>query len=103
MDFAINREGILDNSHAKRYKELGSWINRCYGTPISNTSGTPGQNVIYMQIPKHRYVDRLMLQEDMTNGQIIRSFAVFQLPANSQKWEILYTNDFVTLSVENEP
>jgi alpha-L-fucosidase len=31
MDLAINRDGIVEPSHAKRYKELGDWIRSCYG------------------------------------------------------------------------
>ena len=33
LDFAIDRDGLVRPTHATRYKELGSWIRKCYGSP----------------------------------------------------------------------
>ncbi len=30
LDFAINRNGLVEPSHAARYKELGDWARACY-------------------------------------------------------------------------
>ena len=31
LDFAIDREGLVDPVHAARYAEFGAWIHNCYG------------------------------------------------------------------------
>ena len=93
LDFAINREGLVDANHAKRYKELGNWIKRCYGEPISSALGIQGQQEVILKIPINKSIDRLMLQEDMTNGQIIRSFEVYALTKGSRTWNSVYENN----------
>ena len=56
-------------------------------------SGKPGQTLIELKVPKNKQIDRIMLQEDMSNGQIIRSFEIYQYSRNDQKWSKLYEND----------
>ena len=93
LDFAINRDGLVEPNHADRYRELGAWIRRCYGNPISIVSGKRGQTLIELKVPKNKQIDRIMLQEDMSSGQIIRSFEIYQYSRNGQKWSKLYEND----------
>lgn len=38
MDFAINRDGVVDPVHEQRYSEFGDWIRGCYGTPVSTAA-----------------------------------------------------------------
>ena len=92
LDLAINRDGIVEPSHARRYKQLGSWIKNCYGNPVSSISGSPGQRIITLPIPDGRLVDRIILQEDMSTGQTVRSFEISQFSLKSRKWSRLYEN-----------
>ena len=90
LDFAIDRDGLVNTNHAKRYKELGTWIKHCYSDPVSTSIGFPGQNHLILRITRDVPIDRLMLQEDMTNGQTIRSFEVYELSNGSRGWNKIY-------------
>ena len=90
LDFAINRDGVIEPKHAKRYKQLGTWIKKCYGSPVSSISGISGQKNIVLRIPKGVYIDRLMLQEDLTKGQIIRSFEIYESSNRTHEWNKIY-------------
>ena len=90
LDFAIDRDGLVNTNHAKRYKELGTWIKHCYSDPVSASIGFSGQNYLILRITRDVPIDRLMLQEDMTNGQTIRSFEVYELSNGSRGWNKIY-------------
>ena len=34
LDFAIDRDGLVNPTHATMYTRLGQWIQECYATPI---------------------------------------------------------------------
>ena len=38
LDFAIDRTGNIDPTHAQRYHEFGSWIRACYDTPVAQAA-----------------------------------------------------------------
>tara|TARA_B110000305_G_C19060055_1_gene456679 strand:+ start:185 stop:343 length:159 start_codon:yes stop_codon:yes gene_type:complete len=40
--FSIDRDGLVEQSHADLYKALGDWVRECYGTPIASTVGATG-------------------------------------------------------------
>ena len=77
LDFAIDRQGLVDPAHAVRYKEFGDWIRACYGAPVASTHPTPGATLVELSLPLGTAeVDRVMIQEDITQGQRIRAFVV---------------------------
>ena len=39
LDFAIDRRGLVPESHAAVYKQLGGWVRECYGSPLAMSSG----------------------------------------------------------------
>ena len=53
LDFAIDRDGLVNSAHAARYKEFGDWIRTCYGKPLaqmnSSSSGGGVPTVAYEQ------------------------------------------------------
>ena len=64
--------------YARRYKELGDYIRSCY-----NNSVVPGfrnssaDSRVYMQVFNSSVtVDRSVIQEDQTRGQVIRAYTV---------------------------
>ncbi|CAF1530112.1 unnamed protein product [Adineta ricciae] len=79
LDLTPDRAGIIPPEYARRYKELGDFIRSCYGTSV-----TPTQQLIVQDSSLHvlRFdatpvtVDRSVIQEDQTNGQVIRAYTV---------------------------
>jgi len=93
LDFAINRQGLVEPSHAAAYSGFGSWINECYGAAprftnaaVAATSGTIMGNAstssliatLVLELPVGtKQIDRAMVQEDLgKGGQRIRSFTI---------------------------
>ena len=78
LDFAIDRQGLVDEEHAKMYKKFGRWIQRCYDKPVSKVVSAPGREHIILKIPRNAKVDRIMLEEDISNGQMVREFMIYE-------------------------
>ena len=77
LAFSIDRDGLVEASHAKTYKELGGWVRSCYGgqsaaASVTNIQGT----VLEVNIPARTEFDRFMIQEDIAMGQRIRNYTV---------------------------
>eukprot|EP00036_Acanthoecidae_sp_10tr_P006180 CAMPEP_0182943884 /NCGR_PEP_ID=MMETSP0105_2-20130417/53104_1 /TAXON_ID=81532 ORGANISM="Acanthoeca-like sp., Strain 10tr" /NCGR_SAMPLE_ID=MMETSP0105_2 /ASSEMBLY_ACC=CAM_ASM_000205 /LENGTH=436 /DNA_ID=CAMNT_0025083771 /DNA_START=45 /DNA_END=1352 /DNA_ORIENTATION=+ len=101
LDFAINRSGLVDPAHAESYAEFGKWIQCQYGGPPgfntqyvnatgpttiagNSSSGTSMAGVLELQLSPAASIDRIMIQEDLTYGQRVRSYTVEALVAG--KW-----------------
>ena len=81
IDWTPTQEGILRPDHIERYKELGDWLHECYGVPIAEAAmgGLEQQDgAMSFTVPPGHQVDRVMLQEDLTDGQRVRGFEVMQ-------------------------
>jgi len=86
LDLAPDRTGLIPVDHAVRYKQLGDFIRSCYGSSIP-----PSQRLTFDDSTLHIQsfnstpvtVDRSVIQEDQTNGQVIRSYTVDVQLANS--------------------
>lgn len=78
LDLSPDRSGAIPKEHAARYKELGDFINSCYGKPVAgdavHSSNDKGEYIIKLDKPTN--IDRIVLMEDQTNGQVIRSYQV---------------------------
>lgn len=67
LDFAIDLDGLVDPTHAQRYKEFGDWIRACYDTPIARTSGN-STAVMLLRIPSSSpAIDRVWVREDQVS------------------------------------
>lgn len=71
LAFSIDRDGLVQDTHAAVYKQLGDWVRVCYGTPIAETtvaapgSGSGGIGWTYtLKVPAGAVFDRLQLRED---------------------------------------
>jgi alpha-L-fucosidase len=86
LDLTPDRTGLIPPAYARRYKELGDFIRSCYGTAIE-----PTQRLTFHHSSLHilRFdsapvtVDRSLIQEDQTNGQVIRAYTIDVQPANT--------------------
>lgn len=74
LAFSINRDGLVEESHAAVYKQLGNWVRQCYGSPLTMTSGR-GLH-FSLKLKEGQLFDRFQLQEDIVWGQRVRSFAI---------------------------
>ncbi|CAF1178087.1 unnamed protein product [Adineta steineri] len=79
LDLTPDRTGLIPPSYARRYKELGDFIRSCYGTSISPTEYITHHDsdihiLLFDSFPVT--VDRSVIQEDQTQGQVIRAYTV---------------------------
>jgi hypothetical protein len=92
LDLSPDRTGLIPPAHAIRYKELGDFIRSCYGT-----SAVPSKRLIMDDSNIHVQlfdstpvaVDRSVIQEDQTQGQVIRAYTIdIQLvnATNTTEW-----------------
>ena len=97
LDFAINRQGLVEPTHAKQYAALGAWIRACYGTPLAATNGSLGGDQLTLSLgttaaqqqqqqQQPRLVDRVVIQEQLELGQRIRNFTVEAQQAPGGPW-----------------
>ena len=80
MDFAPDKTGAIASDQAARYAEFGAWIGTCYGMDIGNTSMVgmnSGKAQLDLKITDSgKQFDRVMVQEDLINGQRVRAFDI---------------------------
>ena len=79
IDLAPDTTGLIPAYHAARYSQLGQFIRGCYGQGVDGrlTHPTATEWVLVFQSPLA--VDRVMLMEDQTAGQVIRQYQVAAL------------------------
>eukprot|EP00050_Salpingoeca_kvevrii_P006858 m.292192 g.292192 ORF g.292192 m.292192 type:complete len:631 (-) comp12583_c0_seq1:139-2031(-) len=83
LDFAIDRTGNVAPDHAAAYKALGDWARKCYGSPIAKTNGNNA--TLTLTLSQSATIDRVMLQEDLTLGQRVRSWTL-ETMASGGSW-----------------
>jgi hypothetical protein len=80
IDIAPFANGTVPPAQAAAAKSLGDFVAACYGTPVARSSGD-GQTVLTVMPSMPAAIDRVMVQEDIAKGQLIRAFTVTaQLP-----------------------
>lgn len=86
LDLAPDRSGLIPARHAARYKELGDFIRSCYGSPINeNIVNTTTPTGVSLTFDYPTPIDRIVLMEDQTNGQVIRSYEVYAKVVDSEE------------------
>ena len=85
LDLTPDRTGLIPPAYALRYKELGDFIRSCYGTsvvPTFRNSSADGR--LHIQVfDSPVSVDRSVIQEDQTLGQVIRAYTIDIMLADS--------------------
>lgn len=78
LDLSPDRSGLVPARYAARYKQLGDFIRSCYGQPVA--VGAPQISADGMEygivFERPTAIDRIVLMEDQTNGQVIREYKV---------------------------
>ena len=75
VDFAISRTGGVDPKHAVAYSSFGSWIRSCYGTPVAQGE-LPNQKSSFEISFVSTVIDRVRMEENQSNGQLIVDYIV---------------------------
>ena len=90
LDFAVDRTGNIDPTHAARYAEFGGWIDACYGDAnAAARSGPAFANASQLVLPLGKApvaVDRVAVSEDLAHGQRILAYTVEVQTAGSSAW-----------------
>jgi alpha-L-fucosidase len=73
LGIAPDDRGLLPEVDVKRLEEFGAAVRRLYGQPLA-TGGQAEPASVAMVQPKR--IDRVVLQEDLTHGQMVRRFRV---------------------------
>lgn len=74
LDFAIDRTGNVHPSHQAVYEALGDWIKACYGSPLA--TNTSRATTVTATLPTAIVIDRVVLAENIAEGQRVRNFTV---------------------------
>jgi hypothetical protein len=78
LDLTPDRSGIIPPTYAQRYKELGDFIRSCYGNSVvPSFQNSSGDFLVYMlMFDSTVSIDRSVIQEDQTHGQVIRTYTI---------------------------
>lgn len=93
LDFAIDREGRVNATHAARYKQFGDWIRACYGSPLQQSSGAAATLTLSLASPMS--VDRVQLREDISKGELVRAYVVEYQATTGGAWQPFSTGTAV--------
>jgi hypothetical protein len=81
LAFSIDRDGLVEDTHAAVYQQLGDWVRHCYGQPVAETTvaaaGSGGGTWVYeLRVPAGAVFDRVQLREETVEGQRVRQYNV---------------------------
>jgi len=79
LDLTPDRLGLIPSTHARRYKELGDFIRSCYSNSVQPTfRNSSADSLVHIQVftSSPVSVDRSVIQEDQTRGQVIRAYII---------------------------
>ena len=79
--------GLIPAPHVAAYRAFGDEIRRRFSTPLATMQGIGRQ--LQISLPSQEDVDHVVLQEDVTQGQRVLSFAIQGLDAQG-RWKQLY-------------
>lgn len=88
LAFSIDRDGLVQDTHAAVYRALGEWVRACYGTPLASTSGSGVE--FALRVTKGAAFDRLQLMENIVVGQRVRNYTIETRPsAGAANWTVV--------------
>ena len=86
LDLTPDRSGVIPPAYAQRYKELADFIRSCYGNAIvPSFRNSSADSRVYIQVFDSAVsIDRSVLREDQSRGQVIRAYVIHALLAISK-------------------
>jgi len=79
-------DGLVAESHMKRYKEFGREIRRRFDNPVAETQGVG--DTVELALKKPAAIDHVILMEDIAHGERVREYAIEGI-VSGNKWEKL--------------
>lgn len=81
LDFAPNKDGLINPDQAARYAEVGAWIRGCYDHPLAEArfDGTLDSALEHATVlvgTDAGPFDRVVIRENQTTGQRVRGCAL---------------------------
>ena len=81
LAFSIDRDGLVQETHAKVYKQLGDWVRGCYGKPLAaiggaGVAGEGSSTVFSVEVPTGSVFDRFQMIEDTRHGQRVHNWTI---------------------------
>ena len=98
LAFAIDRDGLVEDTHAVMYKALGNWVRQCYGSPIKSTSGhgtAVNGSTFELVVPGNTTFDRFQLKEETVVGQRVRNYTIESMDSSAGGWETVVTSEAI--------
>lgn len=91
LDLSPDRRGLIPDSHVARYKELGDFVRQCYDHPVqpSCKKRNKAKGTYTLTFDKPAQIDRVVLMEDQTDGQVIRTYHVWGRQSKESEWSLL--------------
>ena len=99
MDFAPNQDGLIAPDQVARYKQFGDWQKSCYaaaGTQhgqlgiveheLGSATNPSGREELTLQLAVPSTIDRVVVREDQTQGQMIRGWNISVQLGSSADW-----------------
>lgn len=88
----VTSDGLVPESDIARLAEFGRLWKTQYGKPLATTSGRGGQ--VELVLPQPAKIDRLVLQEQIAEGERVRRYRVDGLGEDG-RWERLYNGQSI--------
>lgn len=93
INIGPNRDGLLPEPDAKRLLEFGEALKKRYGTPIESFSEVNSDQIVSKEA---KLVNRIIIAEDLTDGESIKEFKIYaNLPRNSGDRILVYSGTTV--------
>jgi len=86
LNCSPGRDGLVAESHMKRYEEFGCEIRRRFDNPAAETQGMG--DTVELALKKPAAIDHVILMEDIAHGERVREYVVEGL-VRGNKWEKL--------------
>ncbi len=105
LNIGPDSRGLLPEPDAKRLEELGNALRERYATPLSFTEPTRGEGNVWSITAKNPYaisshspietglalVDTVVIEEDITNGDLVEEFRIYaHCPGSQHKRALVY-------------
>jgi len=74
LDWTPTQEGTMREDHVQRYQEFGDWLRACYDSPVVEVRAPEG-SIVTFNIPLGAEIDRLVIEEDQTEGEHITAYS----------------------------
>lgn len=91
LNIGPDRQGLFPLKDTQRLMEFGSEIHRVFGSPIGTMEQCIRRNNTWIYEPKEPHLlDHIVIQEDLTKGEHVRSFAVTIITKKSGRAVTVY-------------